>query len=814
MTMTGLLLLMALSVLSLNCNGIRDQPKHAGLVQWLRSLPLSVDIVCLQETHCLSLSECSLWFQSSGFSCALSCGSVHSCGCVVLFRPSLSLVNSWGDDDGRYLQCEFVFCGKSFRVCCIYAPNRNPACDQFFDDLRVKVDPSVPTILCGDFNAVFDRSVDRFGSDPSDLSRESFSSLQDLFDACCTVDIWRYLHPSSSGFSWTRWDGSRASRIDLCGIPYVWVSSILSCDLLPCPFSDHCGLLTIVSVLDVVPPGPGLWKLNISILEEPAYVLLIRDFWESWRSSVLRFPSLANWWDEGKSRIKGLSIRYCCSRSGARSCNRNLLVRLVDHLKSKVDASSMCCLGPYHSALAELAVLDSEAVRGAQVWARVRWVEEGEISSSYFFRLEKKRSADHWISALRESDGSIVSSPADLCRSLSSFYLDLFTASDTHPCAQSALLGNLSSVLPGDQAVLCEGHLSVTEVSSALLGMARRKAPGLDGLPVEFYVKFWDVLGPDLVSVLNSCLDSGSLALSQRRGIISLSFKKGDRLHPHNSQPITLLNVDYKLASRAIAGQLLKVIHLVVAKEQRCGVPGRFTGENVALLRDVADYASSSGTSVAILSLDQEKAFNRVDWSFMRSTLCTMGFGPSFISWVDLFYHRVQSAVNVNGYLSSFFRLSRGVRQGCPLSPLLYVLVSEVLAVNIRCNPRISGLCLPGAFPLSPISQYVDNTSLILTSDDAIVAAFETYALFEQALGSKLNQSKSKGLWLGGWYGRVDPPVALDWSSSKLKVLGVFISVGDLEADNWHPGFNSWVPIYTQLLAFSLSFVLWQGPGS
>ena len=814
MTMTGLLLLMALSVLSLNCNGIRDQPKHAGLVQWLRSLPLSVDIVCLQETHCLSLSECSLWFQSSGFSCALSCGSVHSCGCVVLFRPSLSLVNSWGDDDGRYLQCEFVFCGKSFRVCCIYAPNRNPACDQFFDDLRVKVDPSVPTILCGDFNAVFDRSVDRFGSDPSDLSRESFSSLQDLFDACCTVDIWRYLHPSSSGFSWTRWDGSRASRIDLCGIPYVWVSSILSCDLLPCPFSDHCGLLTIVSVLDVVPPGPGLWKLNISILEEPAYVLLIRDFWESWRSSVLRFPSLANWWDEGKSRIKGLSIRYCCSRSGARSCNRNLLVRLVDHLKSKVDASSMCCLGPYHSALAELAVLDSEAVRGAQVWARVRWVEEGEISSSYFFRLEKKRSADHWISALRESDGSIVSSPADLCRSLSSFYLDLFTASDTHPCAQSALLGNLSSVLPGDQAVLCEGHLSVTEVSSALLGMARRKAPGLDGLPVEFYVKFWDVLGPDLVSVLNSCLDSGSLALSQRRGIISLSFKKGDRLDPHNSQPITLLNVDYKLASRAIAGQLLKVIHLVVAKEQRCGVPGRFTGENVALLRDVADYASSSGTSVAILSLDQEKAFNRVDWSFMRSTLCTMGFGPSFISWVDLFYHRVQSAVNVNGYLSSFFRLSRGVRQGCPLSPLLYVLVSEVLAVNIRCNPRISGLCLPGAFPLSPISQYVDNTSLILTSDDAIVAAFETYALFEQALGSKLNQSKSKGLWLGGWYGRVDPPVALDWSSSKLKVLGVFISVGDLEADNWHPGFNSWVPIYTQLLAFSLSFVLWQGPGS
>ena len=735
----------------------------------------------------MSFSECSLWFQSSGYSCALSCGSVHSCGCVVLFRPSLSLVNSWGDDDGRYLQCEFAFCGISFRVCCIYAPNRNPAHDQFFDDLQVKVDPSVPTILSSDFNAVFDRSVDRLGLDPSDLSRESFSSLQDLFDACCTADIWRYLHPSSSCFSWTRWDGSRASRIELCSIPYVWASSVLSCDLLPCPFSDHCGLLTVVTVPDVVPPGPGLWKLNISILQEQAYVRLVSDFWATWRSSVLCFPSLVKWWDEGKSRIRGLSIRYCCSRSAARSCNWDLLVRLVDHLKSKVDAGSMSCLGPYHSALSELAVLDSEAARGAQVRASIRWVEDGEVSSSYFFRLEKKRFADRWISALRESNGSIVSSPADLCRLLSSFYLDIFTASNTDPCAQFALLGNLSSVLPGDQAALCEGHLSAMEVSSALLGMARRKAPGLDGLPVEFYVKFWDVLGPDLVSVLNSCLESRSLPLSQRRGIISLSFKKGDRLEPRNWQPITLLNVDYKLASRVIAGRLLKVNHLVVAKDQTCGVPGRFIGENVALLQDVVDYASSSGASVAILSLDQEKAFDRVDWSFMQSNLCTMGFGPSFITWVDLFYHRVQSAVNVNGYLSSFFGLSRGVRQGCPLSPLLYVLVSEVLAVNIRCNPRISGLCLPGALPRSPISQYADNTSLILTLDDAIVAVFETYALFEQALGSKLNQSKSKGLWLGGWCGRVDLPVTLDWLSSKLQVLGIFIGVGDLEADNWRP---------------------------
>ena len=97
-----------------------------------------------------------------------------------------------------------------------------------------------------------------------------------------------------------------------------------------------------------------------------------------------------------------------------------------------------------------------------------------------------------------------------------------------------------------------------------------------------------------------------------------------------NWHPISLLNVNYNLAAQAIAGRLLKVIHLVVAEDQTCGVPGRYIGENVAFLRDVVSYATMFDSPVAILSLDQEKAFDRVDWSFMYSFLffvlwCTSG---------------------------------------------------------------------------------------------------------------------------------------------------------------------------------------------
>ena len=109
-----------------------------------------------------------------------------------------------------------------------------------------------------------------------------------------------------------------------------------------------------------------------------------------------------------------------------------------------------------------------------------------------------------------------------------------------------------------------------------------------------------------------------------------------------------------------------------------------------------------------------------------------MGFGSSFIGWVDLFYSGVQSAVKFNGYRSPFFPLSRGVRQGCPLSPLLYVLYAQVHACNIRANPRIIGLSLPSSTsPLPVVSQYADDTSLIVTINDSIKAVFDTYSVFE-----------------------------------------------------------------------------------
>ena len=431
----------------------------------------------------------SLGVPATGMLSVVSPGSNHSCGCVVVYCPHLTFVHSSCDDGGRFLLCEFLFREKVFWVACVYAPNRSPARYEFLDEVGDRIDPSVPTLLCGDFNTVVDRGLDRSGSDPLDTSRDSSVALLHLLDSC-VVDAWRSLHPGVRAFTWLRPNGAFASRIDLVGLPVVWSASLVSCDIVPCPFSDHCAVILSTGVPDVLGRGPGLWKLNVSVLSEDDYVSMITSFWLHWHSKKELFPSIVDWWERGKSRLKGLTITYCKERAASRCVRRDVLTRLIDHLKCQVDDGVASCLGPYRSALAELERLDCAEAEGARVRARICWIEEGEASTAFFFRKERKQSADRWIPALRDSDGGVHSDVEGIGTVLSNFYSLLFSEEQCDLNAHDDLLSSLSSSLPPEHASLCEGLLSVEECFAALKGMARGKAPGVAGLPMEFSLKF------------------------------------------------------------------------------------------------------------------------------------------------------------------------------------------------------------------------------------------------------------------------------------------------------------------------------------
>ena len=220
---------------------------------------------------------------------------------------------------------EFALRGSVFHVACVYAPNRNPDRDEFFAYCETSIDPSVPTVLCGDFNTVFDRTCDRRGSYIDDASRESSSVLHTLFRECCVSDIWRVKHPDTPGFTWDRPDGSLSSRIDFIGCPYAWIPFVTHVDVIPCPYSDHSALSLGWTIPGATPRVPGRWKLNVSILSNEVYQASVCSFWSFWRGRKASSSSLSSWWEAGKGHLKKLAIRHCSAVSRDSSMERSLL---------------------------------------------------------------------------------------------------------------------------------------------------------------------------------------------------------------------------------------------------------------------------------------------------------------------------------------------------------------------------------------------------------------------------------------------------------------------------------------------------------
>ena len=284
--------------------------------------------------------------------------------------------------------------------------------------------------------------------------------------------------------------------------------------------------------------------------------------------------------------------------------------------------------------------------------------------------------------------------------------------------------------------------------------------------------------------MLNESFRAGSLAMSQYEGLLRLIHKKDDRRLPKNCHPISLLNTDYKLAWKVITERLKKVMDSIVHQDQTCGVVGRTIFSNLHLVRDSLDFIDKTNEPAILLTLDQEKAFDRVDHGFMLRVLCKFGFGPSFCRWIEIFYVHAFSRILINGALSCPVYLHRGVRQGCPLSPLLYVLVSEVLSTQIHNCIDIEGFLLPGVGGLQfKISPYADDATCILKSERSLCRVLSVVHRFELGSGAKLNTSKSEAMWLGRWRDRGDSPFGLKWVTN-IRILGVFFSSGLVSVDS------------------------------
>ncbi|PIK56880.1 hypothetical protein BSL78_06206 [Apostichopus japonicus] len=279
--------------------------------------------------------------------------------------------------------------------------------------------------------------------------------------------------------------------------------------------------------------------------------------------------------------------------------------------------------------------------------------------------------------------------------------------------------------------------------------MKNGKSPGSDGLPREFYRTFWAIIGPDIRAVFEDAFQNGLLNQSQRLGMITLLPKSGDPLDPHNKRPITLLNVDYKLLAKALCNRLALAMPHLVGDLQTCAVKGHCIQQNLWLMRDLTDFVIERDLPCALVSLDQQKAFDMVDRGFLMNVLETFQLHPNFRKWISVLYEQSFSSVIVNGFCSEVFNVERGVRQGCPLSPLLYVLFSESLSRLLERDSKLVPFVVPGGAKVK-CAQYADDVTCLFRVW-LLSRTLAGLSIFERATGAKLNPEKTKGLRLGSW---------------------------------------------------------------
>ena len=223
-----------------------------------------------------------------------------------------------------------------------------------------------------------------------------------------------------------------------------------------------------------------------------------------------------------------------------------------------------------------------------------------------------------------------------------------------------------------------------------------------------------------------------------------------------------------------------KVIGRVISPENTGFSPGRFISENTQLMKLIQDYIDDEGKAGMFIFLDLEKAFDRVSWDYMKEAVEKLGFGKDFLKWLEVLYDKNKPPtrqIKVNGHKGPSFGLGSGVAQGCPLSPLLFLCVMEGFTRRVKSDKDIKGIKI-GKLE-SKISQFADDTALLLRTFGSIEAAWKILEQFEKASGMRINKDKTEGLLLGSCRERAGRPDWIKWCRDGDYIISLGVPFGN-----------------------------------
>ena len=777
-----------------NVNSLRKRSKINKVYAALRALGFP-DVVCFQETHSDVFHYTRYKTRFCQYYVYAAHGNSRSRGVVILIKKTLDfLVNqSFIDAEGRYIILKGTLNNTVFNIACLYAPFDTKANKEKFFNKIVEIDLGINHLILGDMNCVVLNKLDRLNVEKEDqvAPEQGDNVFLNFMDVTNSTDVWRALHPDLKQYSYARkrFKGP-FSRLDYCLYTSNFIDQvILSTFVSDFRVSDHKMLYTRIKIGNKL-IGHDFKKIRPHIFTTPQFKTqfsliwqeMLNDLYQQLRvkvqcgevdPSVLvedpdsRFnisnPEIIKhldinhlWWDTFQQKLTTIAFSIQKEEMNALNTeNMDLLMELQSYVHSSIK---------YKKTEAKLIQNTSKLTKRSLQEDYFYEQMHHEKCTEFFMQLFKPNKKDLFVGDIPDDTGNILTSQLQKQNYLKQKFYELYNMDfpvSKDPDKTSKILNFAKHVPPlGDLDATDIGPITLDEVTYAIKGSSNNKCPGIDGIPAEFFKLYLSKIVPFLTALFNNIYDGGTVPSTWNTTIIKLIPKSKDVTYD-KMRPLQLMVEISKIYARIFYNRLDPLLQKLINEYQSGGVRGRSLNSNVILIHLLITYYNIIGDDGFMFSIDNSKAFCRIYREYLFTVCRQYRLPEKMINTIENVYSNSRGKLLINGFFTDSFKISNGIRQGCPLSAALYVLAVEPLARYFQQCIYVQCMKLPNLCEVRCI-QHIDDMTFFLQNEKSIRYTLAIIDQFNYVCGSALNLDKC-GV------------VRLNYDGPKYKVQGITI---------------------------------------
>eukprot|EP00253_Pinus_taeda_P030057 PITA_30057 len=515
--------------------------------------------------------------------------------------------------------------------------------------------------------------------------------------------------------------------------------------------SDHFPVFLEFSIPPPKPPAP--FKFNSSWLQDDSFNNLFKQTWKHPEANAHEDKGFL--FMENLKRLRKATISWVKARKEAQNEDFNKISEELKKLESIEEDG-------YVSQASKDRIIHLEKLKNQillakeEEWrlkSRAIWLKAGDENTRFFHNYAKGRKSENTIWSLKTEEGREVQTFKSLSELGQRHFQKLFadpgvtTIADVINIAQC-----FSSFLEEDEAEDLYCQVTKEEVESTIKSMAKEKSPGPDGWSIELFLHFFDLIGAEITEVVEESRKKGEVYSPYNANFIDLIPKKEVPESFEDFRPISLCNSIYKIIAKVIANRIKPILSRHISMEQFGFLSGRQIHEAIGVAQEVMHSVKQKNKKGAVIKIDLSKSYDRINWLYIKLLLTHLGFKTDFISWIMGCISNVSYAILINGAASSFFKGQQGLRQGCPLSPLLFLLVAEGLSQLIhkaRREGKIKGIEVATNLFISHL-LFVDDILIFTNSEQIEIKELKNILeLLLKATGMQINSRKSQLIMTG-----------------------------------------------------------------